>query len=183
MRTLIYTGDLTALGPLTRESLVRINHWANDPFVMMPLCGHLRPKTMADTEAWYETVGKGDPNKATFLIFQYERQTMTLDPIGVCALDINRLDQNAALSIWIGERDCWGQGMGTDAIRLLLRHGFEQEGLHSVRLAVFADNPGAILAYKRAGFREIGLQREGVLKQGQFVDVLHMDILAAEFGQ
>jgi RimJ/RimL family protein N-acetyltransferase len=176
---MVYRGDLVGLGPLSRDHLAALHRWVNDPEVMVPLSGHIRPKTRDDTTAWYEAIGKNDPNKATFLIYEIT----DVRPIGVCALDMNRLDQNAALSLWIGETSCWGKGYGVEATRLLIRHGFEQEGLHSIRLAVYADNERAIRAYTEVGFQATGRQREGVLKNGRFVDVIHMDILASEFSR
>ena len=48
-------------------------------------------------------------------------------------------------------------------------------------LSVHADNLTAIGSYKKVGFQETGRRREGVFKDGKYIDKIFMDILAREF--
>ena len=52
----------------------------------------------------------------------------------------------------IGDKHQWNKGLGTEAMELLLKHGFETLNLHRIYLKVFADNNGAIRSYEKAGF-------------------------------
>jgi RimJ/RimL family protein N-acetyltransferase len=81
----------------------------------------------------------------------------------------------------IGDKNYWNQGYGQEATRLLLDYGFNLLNLNSIMLGVFSFNQRAIKAYRRVGFREIGLRRQARIINGQKYDVLEMDILAEEF--
>ncbi len=71
-----------------------------------------------------------------------------------------------------------GQGLGTEAIRLLARHLFEERGYHRLTIDPAADNAAAIRAYERIGFRRVGIMRRyergpgGVWHDGLLMDML-----------
>ena len=52
-----------------------------------------------------------------------------------------------------------GRDFGTEATKLLLDYAFTVLGVHNVWLDTPAYNAGAIRAYEKAGFREIGRRR------------------------
>jgi RimJ/RimL family protein N-acetyltransferase len=90
---------------------------------------------------------------------------------------------NAWVGIGLGERDYWGRGFGTDAMRLILRYGFMELGLHRVTLDVFEYNPRAIRSYEKAGFRVEGHQRQVLNRNGKRWNVIEMGILREEWLQ
>lgn len=95
--------------------------------------------------------------------------------------DIDHLNRNAFLGIFIGEEEHRCQGYGAEAIRLILDYGFNTLNLHNIALSVHADNCAAIACYKKVGFREVGRRREWVFKDGKYFDKVYLDILAPEF--
>jgi RimJ/RimL family protein N-acetyltransferase len=74
-----------------------------------------------------------------------------------------------------------GRGLGTEAVRLMAGHGFEQLGLHRISLSVFALNPRARRAYEKAGFLAEGVRRDVLHVDGAWVDDTVMAILAPEW--
>lgn len=84
------------------------------------------------------------------------------------------------VGIMIGERDCWGRGYGTDALRTLSRFAFDQMNLHRIELHVFAEHEQAIRVYERVGFRVEGRRRDAIYKHGRFHDMLLMSVLQGE---
>ncbi len=73
------------------------------------------------------------------------------------------------------------QGFGTDAVRTLARHLFEQGGHHRLAIDPAADNLAAIRAYEKVGFRRVGLMRSYERgPDGTWHDGLLMDMLAEE---
>lgn len=74
-----------------------------------------------------------------------------------------------------------GQGLGTAATRLMLRHGFHQLGLNRIFLGVYAYNDRALRTYTAAGFRREGRERDAVFHDGRFHDRVLMSVLAHEF--
>ena len=95
--------------------------------------------------------------------------------------DIDHLNRHAFLGIMIGEVEHHGKGYGTEAVRLVLDYGFNTLNLHNIMLSAHEDNHAGIACYKKVGFKESGRRREWVFKNGKYVDVIYMDILAREF--
>lgn len=53
-----------------------------------------------------------------------------------------------------------GRGVATDAVRTVLRFGFDEMGLHRVEADVDPENAGSIRLLERLGFQQEGLFRE-----------------------
>ena len=81
----------------------------------------------------------------------------------------------------IGDKSCWGQGYGTEAMQLLLEHAFNTLNLNRVDLHVYDDNQRAIEMYKRVGFVEEGRLRDYHFREGKYFDTLIMSILRDEW--
>lgn len=98
--------------------------------------------------------------------------------VGVVRLaPVDVVNRSARLGIGILDPARLGHGIGTEAIRLVLRWGFEGLGLHRVSLTVVADNSRAVAAYTRCGFTTEGRFRESVWLGGRWRDDLSMAIL------
>jgi len=52
-----------------------------------------------------------------------------------------------------------GRGVGTEAVRLVMRHVIENRGHHRITIDPAAGNAAAIRAYQKAGFTEVGVMR------------------------
>ncbi len=87
----------------------------------------------------------------------------------------------AFVGIGIGERELWSKGLGTDAMMVLLRYGFEELNLRRVSLSVTGNNDRAIRSYEKAGFVIEGRQRGCVLRDNQRQDEVFMGILREEW--
>jgi aminoglycoside 6'-N-acetyltransferase len=74
-----------------------------------------------------------------------------------------------------------GKGLGTDAVRTLARHLVHDRGHHRLTIDPAAANAAAIAAYRKVGFRDVGvLRRYERGPDGTFHDGLLMDLLADE---
>jgi RimJ/RimL family protein N-acetyltransferase len=90
---------------------------------------------------------------------------------------------DAWVGIGIGEREYWGKGYGTDAMRLVLRYGFQELNLRRITLGVFDYNSRAFRSYEKAGFRVEGRERGALRRDGTRADVIIMGILREEWAQ
>ena len=73
------------------------------------------------------------------------------------------------------------RGYGTEAVRVLARHLFEERGHHRLTIDPSATNERAIRAYEKVGFRPVGLMRRYErAPDGTWRDGLLMDMLADE---
>jgi len=74
-----------------------------------------------------------------------------------------------------------GEGLGTEALRLLARYLFEERGHHRLTIDPAADNAAAIRAYEKVGFRRVGIMRSYERgADGDWHDGLLMDMLKGE---
>lgn len=88
---------------------------------------------------------------------------------------------SAWVGIGIGERELWGKGYGTDAMRIILRYGFTQLNLNRIQLDVFSVNERGIRSYEKAGFKHEGRLHGNLLKAGVRYDEVFMSILRREW--
>jgi RimJ/RimL family protein N-acetyltransferase len=58
----------------------------------------------------------------------------------------------ADVSYFIGEREAWGKGYGTDAVRIATRFGFERLGLHRCQAGLYESNVGSQRVLEKAGY-------------------------------
>lgn len=77
--------------------------------------------------------------------------------------------------------DWTNRGLGTDAVRTLARHLFEDLGHHRITIDPAVVNARAIASYRKVGFRDVGVMRRYErANDGQWRDSLLMDLLAEE---
>ena len=75
-----------------------------------------------------------------------------------------------------------GQGLGSEALRLVIAHLIEERGHHRFTIDPAAANERAIRAYGRVGFKPVGVMRRYErAPDGSWRDGLLMDLLADEF--
>lgn len=73
------------------------------------------------------------------------------------------------------------RGLGTDAVRTLARHLFDDLGHHRLTIDPAVVNARAIASYRKVGFRNVGVMRRYErANDGQWRDSLLMDLLADE---
>jgi len=102
--------------------------------------------------------------------------------IGFTDVDIKPWSQrNGWIAIGIGPREYWGQGYGTDAMRVLQRFAFTELNLDRLTLNVFAYNERAQRSYLKAGFQVEGRQRQRLRRGGRRYDMVFMGLLRDEW--
>lgn len=80
--------------------------------------------------------------------------------LGLCGLhDWNRKHRRASVGYDLA-RSRWGQGIATEAVRAVLRYGFEQWRLNRIEAITIADNARSIRLLERLGFQLEGVRRD-----------------------
>jgi len=85
--------------------------------------------------------------------------------------NVDKVNGNAVLGIFIGDRRYLGQGYGTDALNSVVDFGFGELRLERIELEVFDYNLRAIRSYEKAGF-----QTDAVLRRARFHRGTHHDV-------
>ncbi|WP_248959792.1 GNAT family N-acetyltransferase [Sphaerisporangium perillae] len=169
------TGDrvrLRAVEPPDAETLWR---WHGDPEVMRWMDAPY-PPSLAQTRKQLEerrTDSYGDLN---LMIDTLDGRT-----IGIVALrEAEPETGDAKLDIYLGEKDTWGQGYATDAMRVICRYGFDRMRLHRISLTTIAENTAARRVYEKVGFVDEGRMREAFRRDGKWHDKIIMGLLEGE---
>ena len=169
-------GERATLRAIERSDIPAFVRWVNDPEVTQFL-SQRGPFSLAQEEQWFER----QLEKHDGFIFGITTEEGEL--IGNIGLDaIDRKDRHAVLGIIIGEKEYWGRGYGTDAVRTMLRFAFDEQNLHRVSLSVYAENQRALRCYEKCGFKVEGVEREARFQGGEYRDNTWMGILRQECG-
>jgi aminoglycoside 6'-N-acetyltransferase len=88
--------------------------------------------------------------------------------------------RHATIDITLHPAFC-NRGLGTDALRTLCRHLFDDLGHHRITIDPSLVNARAIASYRKVGFRAVGVMRRYErANDGTWRDSLLMDLLAEE---
>ena len=74
-------------------------------------------------------------------------------------------------------RAYWNRGYTTEALREVIRFGFEEMGLNRIEAQHEVDNPASGRVMEKAGMRREGVLRGRLFNKGRFVDVVLYAIL------
>jgi RimJ/RimL family protein N-acetyltransferase len=169
----ILESERLVLGKADAADAETILRWRNDPDLKR-LTGPAAFTPVHDVDL------EDSADKVQFAI--RERATDSL--LGWAALqDISWTNRVADLSVYLGEAGNRRQGLGPEAISIVLRYGFDELNLHRIQLQVVSYNAAAIRAYEKLGFRKEGILREYGQRDGERFDLLQYGILVDEFGR
>jgi RimJ/RimL family protein N-acetyltransferase len=161
------------LVPLAEGHAEASLRWVSDPEIAGAI-GLEREPSEESTREFIERARTDDSIAAFAIIAGGEH-------VGNVVLDvINPRLGTARFSIYLGEAEARGRGVGRAAAEQVLEHAFGPLGLHKVWLTVHARNEPAIRAYEACGFRVEGTLRDEFILDGERLDVLRMGILAGE---
>ncbi len=172
-------GELTNLRAIERPDAAALFRWFNDPAVMR-FWGYGEGvvslnRIQLDIDQWLEDERAAD-RPAALLI-----ETLDGDAIGVAILaEERRQDRAVELSLLIGEPERWGQGLGSDALGVLVDACFAQWGLHRIAARSEVGNERAHRWLRRAGFQLEGTLRDASFFDNEFHDQLHFGLLATD---
>ena len=94
--------------------------------------------------------------------------------------DIEREHSQAELSFWLAV-EVWGQGYMSEALKPILRFGFEDLALNRLYAYHMVRNPGSGKVLQKNGFVQEGVLRQRVRKWGVFEDVKLWAILRRDW--
>ena len=169
-------GSTIYLRPLERADAATLLPWVNDPAVTRHLLLH-RPVNLKAEEEFIDHLYQSEQDVHLGIVV---RRTGRL--VGGCALHrIDAKNRSASLGIFIGAKNAWGRGHGTEALRLLVGYAFDTLNLNRVWLHVFEDNQRAIRCYEKVGFKHEGLLRQDYFRAGRYWNTVVMGILRGEW--
>ena len=170
----VRTGERVTLRRHVPGNRSAFQRWYADAEIARLLRHDLSPLTERQSRGYFDTLIL--PLSARGMCWAIH-ETDSDRLVGSAAItDVIQTTGSGLYRIVIGEKDRWGQGLGTEATRLVLGEAGETLGLRQVRLEVFGHNERAIASYRRVGFRQTGEHQEWVSRQGLQIDVREMVI-------
>ncbi len=161
-----------------KEFLPTFTKWMNDREILQYLLMY-KPMTLEVEEKWFDQMIKQEGTILFSILTRSSTEEEKL--IGNVDIGIDHRNGVGSLGIIIGEKDYWGQGYGTEALRLLITYAFDTLNLQKVEIEVFSSNPRALACYKKVGFIEEGLKRRRYYIRGQYIDAIQLGMLKEEF--
>lgn len=169
------SGEKCYLSPISFDDLPLYTKWVND---METGIFVLFGADVYDEQKELETLKRLTEHNVIMAIVDSKNDSV----IGICGLhDRNTVHRSAIFGIYLGDKEYWGKGFGTEATGLMLDFAFNVLNLHSVSLEVMDFNQRAKKSYQKCGFSYVGKKRQAVFIAGQYHDLAIYDILANEF--
>ncbi len=170
------TGERVLLRPFTADDVPAMGAALDDPEVCKYTGTAPGDLTSERLRAWYTTRNEQSDRLDLAVV-----DRATGECVGEVVLhEWDEPNRSCRFRILLGP-DGRGRGLGTEACRLIVGHGFEQLGLNRVALGVYDFNPRARRVYEKAGFVAEGTEREVLLHEGEWIDATSMSILAREW--
>lgn len=91
---------------------------------------------------------------------------------------IDRRHERASLGLMIGDRDAWGRGFGTEAVRAVCSYAISALGLKKIVAGIYDGNAASQRLFEQAGFQEDARLSRHAVFEGRRIDVLQMALHA-----
>lgn len=174
----MFTCDGVTLRPLNLDDIDLIYEWEAD-IELNILSGWSPKRSLAAFRHKYEKrITEPEDDRYMFGVQIEERLVGYVELVL-----IDRIERRAFISIVIGEKQFWGRGIGSTALRILLDYAFTVQAMEKICAEVYGINTRSQRLMERVGF-----QREGILRQHEFHNGSRQDthffgILKPEFYQ
>ena len=96
-------------------------------------------------------------------------------------INVNHIHKTSEIGIFIGRKEYWGKGYGTEALWLLIDYAFRVLGLENIMLKVYDFNLRAQKSYEKVGFKVMGRRRNSHYYDNRRNDEIYMDIVKSDF--
>ena len=101
--------------------------------------------------------------------------------IGMCGFNYwVRHDRRASIGYDLA-RAYWGKGLMTEAVRAMVKFGFEQMNLNRIEADADGRNPASARVLEKVGFKHEGVQQEQFYENGSFYNLHLFALLRREY--
>jgi ribosomal-protein-alanine N-acetyltransferase len=102
--------------------------------------------------------------------------------VGTCGVDVGYAPEHARAELgYVLSREHWGRGLMPEAVRAVIRFGFDRMGLNRVEARCIAGNAASARVMEKAGMNCEGTLREREFIKGAYRDMKLYSILRREY--
>ena len=95
----------------------------------------------------------------------------SVKPVGLVDLfDFDPKNNRAGVGIVINENEHRNQGVGQEALELLINYAFKQLNLHQLFANINSNNVASLMLFSKFGFQKIGVKKDWNFNQGKYSD-------------
>ena len=134
------------------------------------------------------------PNSDDAMLAYHEQSVQSRDQVNLAIItredgrhigniglnSIDWVNGTAEVGVLIGEKNCWGQGYGGEAIGLVESYAFDRLNLRRLWAGAWSRNGGMLRAFEKRGWVREGCQREHAYREDAAEDVVLMGLLRRE---
>lgn len=155
---------------ITEEHLELILRWRTRPDIASVMISDVEPD-MDEQRRWLEKISS-EPAVRHWMILWNDR------PIGVINLaEIDHRHKRCSAGYYIGDLDL--RQLGAVIPPYLYNHVFRDLGFNKIYGEVLASNSAALRMHAMHGYRQVGTLREHIFKDGRFMDMVVIELLAS----
>jgi UDP-4-amino-4,6-dideoxy-N-acetyl-beta-L-altrosamine N-acetyltransferase len=170
-------GKRIQLRAIEYEDLPLMVKWRNDPEVYQYFYEQ-EPLSLVVQKAWFEKFLQ-KPDERLWIVETIETKE-AIGTVGLVHID------------WRNRKAEWGRlliypdkyrhgGYGSEIESLILRYFFDHMNMNRLQCELFAENENVIALHKKFGFKQEGLFRQYIFKEGRYRDVVYLAMLREEY--
>lgn len=95
--------------------------------------------------------------------------------------NIHPVHKYADIGLIIGDKNCWGKGIGTKSIQLVTDYAFNKLNLRKVIAGVYEYNIGSIRAFEKCGFKRAYVKKDTYFFEGNYIDAIVFELYNKNF--
>lgn len=170
-------GEEIDLCPLNVNHINLYTKWMNNPQVRKYMRYNI-PQTFEEVKKMFEPK-KEEVKRDVYFEIWHKKDNKSIGLVGFIRIDW--FTRNAHTFYLIGETDYWGQGIASEAGKLVVSYGFNELNLHKITARSFFPNKAAKRVAEKIGFKhEITHKKEAYI-DGEYVDLLNFAIFKDEW--
>jgi RimJ/RimL family protein N-acetyltransferase len=166
------------LRPLTEaDASQRYADWLNDPEVNQFLETRHAQQTVESCRSFIQQCNVDAGSHLLGVFLRSNNEHIGNVKVGF----IHSHYQRGQLSLFIGEKAYWGQGLSSELVRAVTRYAFTTLGLHRVEAGCYEENLGSLRVFLKCGYTVEGFLRDQVTLNGRRMGTFLLGVLKHEY--
>lgn len=170
------SGNMVYLRAMEPEDMEMLQSMINDEAVSNMVVGWSFPVSKKEQNDWYNRV-VADSNKRFIVCLKENDQAVGM----VTLTSIDLVNRSAFHGIKLHPSCPKGKGIGTDAVMTLMEYAFNQLNLNRLDGEWLLYNTASKKLYEKCGWREEGIKRKAIYRNGIYNDLAICGILKEDF--
>jgi len=156
------------LRPIEKQDLEILKHWRNSPEIMQEV-NEYRYLSTSDQIEWYKSLIRNPEHQMWIIEVVTSKSYIPIGACGIVKIDFKSL--HGEISIYIGDKNYQGLGLGAKTLSLMEKWAWEDAGLRKLLGFVWEGNEKAANMFKSTGYRKVGYFSKHIWKKGKWTDV------------